>query len=243
MPIIEPISSSAPISQGDFLSDLPLFVSSKSGESRRAPHRICLVLSRPCNAIRDSKLVVAAVEKYPDSVPRDLDSFDKVLDFLESIRDGRKTPDLFYVGQIPNNSGRFAVRFDAIHTIDVPSNQADRLEFVTKHRIGRLHVQFARDLHLRIFRAFASLGFDSQNWLSDPDLNWLTKQAKTDIAKLEAELREAQTEFAKKQSAGESAPEERVKKLTKKLESFRESTMPFLKEVDSRSAQASDDKL
>lgn len=236
MPIIEFVSSTDPISQGDLFSGMPLFATGNSADSRKTPHKLCLVLSRPCNAIRASKLVVAAVEKYADNVPRDADSFDRVLDFLESIRDGRKTPDLFYLGQIPNYTGRFAARFDSIHTVDVPSDEADRLQFVEDHRIGRLEMEFARDLHLRILRAFASLGFDDQNWLSDLDLEWLAQQARTDVAKLEAELNEAQTELAKKQAAGKVAPEKRVEQLTRKLDSLRERAQPYIDQAGFRLA-------
>jgi hypothetical protein len=234
MPIIELVSSADPICQGDLLSDIPLFVTSKLAESRRTPHKLCLVLSRPCNAIRNSKLVVAAVEKYPDSVPRDADSFDKVLDFLESIRDGRKTPDLFYLGQIPDYAGRFAARFDSIRTVDVPSDETDRSQFFERHRIGRLEIEFARDLHLRILRAFASLGFDDQNWLSDLDLTWLARQARADVAELGAELNQAQAELAKKLAAGEEAPKKRVEELTRKFESLRERTREFIEQSDYR---------
>jgi hypothetical protein len=82
MPIIESALPTAPLSQGDLLSGVPLFVTNKSDEASRTAHRLCLVLSRPCVALRKAIVVVAAVEKYPDDVPKDLDSFDRVLKFL-----------------------------------------------------------------------------------------------------------------------------------------------------------------
>jgi len=45
-----------------------------------------------------------------------------------------------------------------------------------------LHPDFARDLHMRVLGAFASLGFDDHSWLSTEDLRWLVTQGQTDIA-------------------------------------------------------------
>ncbi len=77
---------------------------------------------------------MAAVEKYPDDVPKDLDSFDKVLKFLIAVRDGALTPDLFYLGQVPNEKGRFCARFDSILTVEIPTGEIERSEFVQTHQ-------------------------------------------------------------------------------------------------------------
>jgi hypothetical protein len=242
MPIIDLVPSTDPLSQGDLLSGLPLFVTNESEQSAKTKHAFCLVLSRPCAAIRRPNVIVAAVDQYPDDVPRDLDSFDKVLRFLTTTRDGVLTPDLFYLGQIPNHKGRFGARFDSIHTVRVPPEDVSRSQFVEQHRIGRLEIAFARDLHLRILRAFASLGFDDQDWLSDLDLTWLVQQAKTDIAKLSAELNAAETESAKKRSAGKDAPEKRIEELKRKLDSLVEATQPYIRQFDARQQTAGSDE-
>jgi hypothetical protein len=46
-------------------------------------------------------VIVAGVAKYPDAVPKGIDSFNKVLDFLTGARDGSGSPDVFYLGQLP----------------------------------------------------------------------------------------------------------------------------------------------
>jgi hypothetical protein len=56
---------------------------------------LCLVLSRPCVAAHKRHVVVAGIAKYPDSVPKAIDSFDKVLDFLTGVRDGGSSTDVF----------------------------------------------------------------------------------------------------------------------------------------------------
>jgi hypothetical protein len=53
MPIIESPDPSLPISQGDILKDVVLFVTQESwrkdgGECKQMKHKLCLILSRPC---------------------------------------------------------------------------------------------------------------------------------------------------------------------------------------------------
>ena len=93
MPIIEPARSGAPLTQGDLLSGIALFATKgswdeKGGQASVVKSDFCLVLSRPCVAAHKKHVVVAAVAKFPDNVPKNIDSFDKVLDFLTGARDG-----------------------------------------------------------------------------------------------------------------------------------------------------------
>src|SRR5271170_3124757 len=123
MPIIEPARSGAPPTQGDLLSGIALFATKgswdeKGGHALLVKSDLCLVLSRPCVAAHKKHVVVAAIAKYPDAVPKGIDSFDKVLDFLTSARDGISSPDVFYLGQFPGRIGRFCARLDALHTIE-----------------------------------------------------------------------------------------------------------------------------
>src|SRR5262245_54699381 len=87
MPMIEPARPGTPLTQGDILSGVALFATKssqkeKGGEAAVTKSDLCLVLSRPCAAAHKKHVVVAGIAKYPDAVPKGLDTFDKVLDFL-----------------------------------------------------------------------------------------------------------------------------------------------------------------
>src|SRR3990167_7458425 len=106
MPIIEPPTSSEQLLQGDVLEGVRLFATARSwedegGNSQKAPQKLCMVLSRPCVMAHKRHVIVAGIEKYPDQVPKDVDSFAKVCVFLSDMRDGFGSPDIFYLGQLP----------------------------------------------------------------------------------------------------------------------------------------------
>jgi len=107
MPIIQSSRADAPLTQGDILSGVALFATKAGGEENKGGQAAltrfesCLVLSRPCAAAHKKHVVVAGVAKYPDAVPKGIDSFDKVLDFLTGARDGVASPDVIYLGQLP----------------------------------------------------------------------------------------------------------------------------------------------
>src|ERR1700722_8550316 len=106
MPIIEQTRPGAPLTQGDILSGVQLFLTKegwveKGGEPARSPAKLCMVLSRPCVAGHKKHVVAAAIDKYPDNPPKGLDSFEKVLAFLTGLRDGGSSPDVFFLGQLP----------------------------------------------------------------------------------------------------------------------------------------------
>src|ERR1700730_7053236 len=187
MSIIEPARSGAPLTQGDLLSGIALFATKGSwdengGQASVVKSELCLVLSRPCVAAHKKHVVVAAVAKFPDNLPKNIDSFDRVLDFLTGARDGGSSPDVFYLGQLPGRSGRYCARLDSFHTIEVPDGKQERDQFLEARRTLTLPSDFARDLHVRVFGAFASLGFDDHSWPSTEDLQWLGNQGKTDLA-------------------------------------------------------------
>src|SRR5262245_23641005 len=82
MPIIQTPSAEAPLTQGDILSGVALFATKGSwedegGQAAVTKFDLCLVLSRPCVAAYKKHIVVAGVAKYPDAVPKGIDSFDK----------------------------------------------------------------------------------------------------------------------------------------------------------------------
>src|SRR5262249_32576213 len=148
----------------------------------------CMVLSRPCAAVHKAHVIVAAVQQFKSNQPKGVDDFDKLLSFMTGIRDGRTAPDTFYLGQLPGHTGRHAARFDSLHTIEIPDKPEEIQSFLKKCRIASLNLEFCRDLHVRIFNAFASLGFDDYGWFSTVDLKALVDQGLLDLANLEADL-------------------------------------------------------
>jgi len=122
MPIIQDPRAEAPLTQGDIRSGVALFATKAGGEENKGGQAAltrfesCLVLSRPCAAAHKKHVVVAGVAKYPDAVPKGLDSFDKALDFLTGARDGAASPDVFYLGQLPDGRPLLRpARFPAHH--------------------------------------------------------------------------------------------------------------------------------
>ena len=120
MPIIQTPAADGPLTQGDVLSGIALFATKaswedKGGQAALARFDLCLVLSRPCVAAHKKHVAVAGVAKYPDAVPKGIDSFDKVLDFLSGTRDGLAPPDIFYLGQLPGYTGRLRPAGFAAH--------------------------------------------------------------------------------------------------------------------------------
>jgi hypothetical protein len=207
MPIIEPADSRLPLFQGDLLKDVRLFVTKETweesgGESFKTAHKLCLVISRPCVIGHKPNVVVAAIEKMGDNVPRDVETFEDVLNFLTDLRDGPDAPDVFYLGQVPGYEGRFGARLDSLHTVAVPKDAAAQRRFTDQKRVGRLTVDFARDLHTRIFRAFATLGFDDHRWLSTYDLRWLVARGRQEVHDAQSALDQAQTALLSAQARG-----------------------------------------
>jgi hypothetical protein len=156
MPILEPARPDAPLTQGDILSGVALFATKgsweeKGGQAAVTKSDLCLVLSRPCVAAHKKHVVVAGIAKYPDAVPKGLDSFEKVLDFLTGARDGSSSPNVFYLGQFPGRTSRYCARLDSLHTVEVPEDAAQRAQFLSTRRVMTLDPDFARDLHLRVF--------------------------------------------------------------------------------------------
>lgn len=243
MPIVELPRAGSPLSQGDILEGVPLYATQNGwldsgGEPAKAPHKMCLVLSRPCAIDHKAHIVVAGIEKYPDEVPKTIDSFEKVLSFLTGARDGIRAPDLFYLGQLPNRQGRFCARLDSLHTVQVPTDSAVRDEFLQK-RIASLHPDFVRDLHCRIFNAFASLGFNDHTWPSDEDLDWIVKQGLADIANAEAVAQELRAQKASRTAEGKMFSEKELTNAETKLADLRKAVAPFEAEQQRRQGATS----
>lgn len=206
MPIIEPAIPERPLSQGDVLKGVALFTTKDSwaeagGEPKRTTHKLCLVISRPCVVGHKPNALVAAIEKMADNVPGDVKTFADVRDFLTDLRDGSDSPDVFYLGQVPGFDGRFAARLDSLHTVQIPE-EANQRNFTDQKRIGRLNEDFVRDLHVRLFRAFGTLGFDDHRWMSTQDLGWLVARGRQEIHEARAALEDARTQLLGAEARG-----------------------------------------
>jgi hypothetical protein len=239
MPIIELARPGTPLTQGDILSGVSLFATKggweeEGGQAVVTKSDLCLVLSRPCVAAHKRHVVVAGIAKYPDAVPREIDSFDKVLDFLTSARDGFSSPDVFYLGQLPGQSGRFCARLDSLHTIEVPEDAEQRSRFLAARREMTLHPDFARDLHLRIFGAFASLGFDDFRWPSREDLQWLVTQGQADLAAATLSVRQLEAQQASRGAEGKQFKETDLTNARERLRELQERVAPFEQELERR---------
>lgn len=240
MPIIEPSpADSQQLLQGDILQDVRLYATECSwgddgGRSVRAPQKLCLVLSRPCVAMHKRYVLVAGIEKYPDAVSREEKSFEDVRELLAIMRDGVGAPDVFYLGQLPNKKGRFCARLDAIYCIEVPPEEQALLAFLQKRRVGTLNAEFVRDLHVRVFMAFASLGFTDESWLSDDDLNWLVLTGKREVREAEVELDKAREKKASRGAEGKQSPAKEIEPLEKKLAKLQNQIKPYVTEESRR---------
>ncbi len=249
MAIIEPVPVDVPLSQGDVLNGVRLFhtrniSADDGGEPHGTSTQLCLVLSRPCVVAHKPMLLVAAIDRFPDSVPRAVDSFEEVLAFLNELRDGVEAPDLFYLGQLPTFEGRFAARLDSLHTIGVPRDQEALRQVLARKRLGRLHVDFARDLHVRLFRAFASLGFDDHGWMSTSDLRWLVSKGQAEVSAAQAKLQGAEAALHSAQAQGFRNPNEQqqleraVKTAREALQALEQTLAPYQAVFAARAAQA-----
>ena len=122
MPIIEPPTPGSPLSQGDILKDISLFTTgeawgAQNGTAMKSPRGLCVIFSRSCAIEHKKSVIVAGIDKLPDNTPRDADTFKRILSFLTNLRDGTNSPDVFYLGQLSVLPGRYAARFDDLHTI------------------------------------------------------------------------------------------------------------------------------
>jgi hypothetical protein len=179
-------------------------------------------------------VIVAGVEKLRDAPPRDANTFEVVQSFLTRLRDGPESPDVFYLGQIPGTSGRFAARFDLLHTIRVPPGGPDRQSFVDARRVAVLNHEFVRDLHVRLFRAVATLGFDDHRWLSDSDLEWLVDSGRADLLKAQSKTQELRAKKSSQQAQGGRFEPKELDAAEEAEQALRESLRPYEEEQQRR---------
>lgn len=241
MPIIEQPAQDAFLSQGDILRDINLFYTSNTwaadcGEPKRHNKKMCLVLSRPCVAAHKSGLTVLLIEQYTNPVPKDvIDTTEKLLKFLESLRDGNGSPDLFYLGELPGATGKFAARFDSIHQIEIPAEASELHQFVKAKRIGKLNSDFLRDLHVRHFKAFTSMGFDDIKWHTTDDLKWITQSLESELAQAQLVLSDQEKNVsASAFSTGKAIPANVINKSRADIAAIQQKIDIYRRELDSR---------
>ena len=210
-------------------------VGGKGGQPSVVKSELCLVLSRPCAA---AHIVVAAVAKFTDSVPKSIDSFDKVLDFLTRSRERLLLSGRLLSGpahRVEAEAGDFA-RLDSFHTIEIPEGDEQRTQFLATRRTLTLHPDFARDLHMRVFGAFAGLGFDDHSWPSTEDLQWLVTQGQTDIAAATLATRQLEAQKASRGAEGTQFKESELTAAQEKLAALKERVEPYERELAARQA-------
>lgn len=244
MPIVEQPVAGAPLSQGDILRGVTLFATATSWDDRggaavKTPFKMCMVVSRPCVVDNKQHITVTGIDKYPDDTPREASTFDKVLDFMTGARDGQTSPDVFYLGQLPEMRGRYCARLDSLHPIEIPVNRDVRDAFVSKARVATLNPDFLRSLHTRLFGAFANLGFDDYAWPSTEDLTWIVKQGKADITKLTGEVEQLQAQQASREAENKRFELSPLTTAVEKLAILKAKVTPYEEELTRRVSAAS----
>lgn len=246
MPIIETPRSDAPLSQGDILDGIPLFTSDlrkvwDEELSVRVGTGLCLVLSRPCVCLHKPQIVVSEVTSLVmDKAITVAESFDDIKDILTDLRDGVSAPDTLYIGPLPGKQGKFRACLDSIYTLTIPDNPDARLEFCSRTRIARMCDEYVRDLHIRLTRSFASLGFDDHKWLCIEDLATLVAKGKHDRMKLKTEVADFESQLAMSQNQIKLKPSHEQNLLQsksvaeKKLEELDQILAPFEAELKTR---------
>ena len=259
MPIVvRPVEGDV-LTQGDILQGLPFATTAADGTLQQdADARFLLVISRPCRSIRDPSVIVARVHEWKLDLPQlrqqiegskkaadgEKVTLDRMRRFLAGIRDGGQQTDTFYLGDLqPNSQHRFAADLGSLSTLRVPTESGARAEWIKRHRVGRLDIEFARDLHARVFNAIARLGFDDYGWFADPDLEIMITEGQKELAQLQTALAEARSAVQRKSASNDPVPDplnNDVKKRESALKAAEDQLAPYLAERDKRKASKSE---
>lgn len=200
---------------------------------------LVLVVSRPCNAMRAGRLVVAEVVKRSLAGLKTAETLAEMKSFFITVRDGEGRPDTFYLGELAPGTDRYFAKLDSLRTIQIPEDAGGRQAFTKRHRRFRMNPEFARDLHVRLFKAFASLGFDDDGWWTDADLKLVVEMGEAEMAlldaavrSLEARVRVLHTDEGNKKEFKQI--EEELKAKRPALESASKELEPLLRELKRR---------
>lgn len=187
MPILLPSDPSRPLDQGDILAGITVSRARLDAPPKIATPAYVMVMSRACCATRDEHIIVAPIKSRSLDALNQANSPKELIAYFKEIRDGEGTPDSFYLGSIPaGSSTRYVARLDELYGIEVPTDTIQRAAFINHHRKYQLDPSFVRDLHLRIFRAFSSLGFDDDDWWPDEDLSHIIEVCDAKLIALKA---------------------------------------------------------
>ncbi len=250
MPIVVKPKSSQALGQGDVLVGLP-FVRVGTGGNLEADVNVpfLMVVSRPCQALRESDVVVAAVREWPldlDAVmgcakqEKGCPDLDSMRRSLAAVRDGGAYSNRFYLGDLKaGTANRYAADLCMLETIRVPVDGA-RAGWIAKHRIWCMDSEFARDLHVRIFNTYSRMGFDDQKWLSDPDLNRLISEGEGQLADAQRKWTDAKRAMQERESRNLPVPEKMqsdVERARKVCEQITDKLRPYQVEREARSSE------
>ncbi len=244
MPIVLRPPEGDALTQGDILKGLSFAVATSDDKLQADSRAIyLLVISRPCKALRDDLVVVAPVvqSKLDLSQARpqmegkgEKVTLDRMRRFLAGIRDGGQHADSFYLGDLDaGSSKRFAADLSSFSTLRVPKDEPARAAWIKEHRVWRLDLEFARDLHVRIFNSVARLGFDDYAWFATPDLEIMITEGQKEISQRQLLLAEAQSAVQNKEGAGDNvAAQQRAQIVTRQneLREAEEQLAPYLAE-------------
>ncbi len=250
MPILRRPDDDAPLSQGDILQGLRLYITGRDwssldapGESaERAEHcKYAMVVSRPCAIAHKPMILVTAIDAVQGNVPSNVKSFAEVQAFLDDLRVGYGKPDRFYLGQIPNaEPGRYYAHLDSFHTVVKPDEPV-LTAYLKANRVATLADDFRRDLHLRILASVANLGFDDHGWLADQDLQWLVQTGEAELHSKRSALAEDKSKLAGLQASGhfknpaeEEGRQKAIAKKQEELDAFEQEINRFRTELANR---------
>ncbi|MEZ4442923.1 MAG: hypothetical protein R3B72_27760 [Polyangiaceae bacterium] len=134
---------------------------------------------------------------------------------------------------------RYAARFDQLFTIKVPEATEERASYLKTHRRYSLTPEFAHDLHQRLFRAFASMGFDDDGWFTDADLKLIVGHGESQLASLDAEISTAKSRLEVVAASGGNKREEKdlrkaIGEAEAKIKRVQEVLVPLQAEAERR---------
>ena len=248
MPIVVRPAEGDSLTQGDILRGLSFATATADDKLQAdARARYLLIVSRPCKSLRDPFVIVAPViESKLDlaQLRQQLEgkgekvTLDRMRRFLAGIRDGVQHPDSFYLGDLEEGTGkRFAADLSAFSTLQVPSDSTLRTTWINQHRIWRLDIEFARDLHLRVFNGVARLGFDDHAWFADPDLEIMITEGRKEVSVLQIAVADAERAVQTKEANNDTVSKkmlEEVESRRRDLKEAEDQLAPYLAERERR---------
>lgn len=238
MPIVESAPADALLGQGDILA-LPqggLYLDHKKGTPVSTKPHAGLVISRDCAGDHGKSVLVAEIHPSKLNLPSE-DDLEDIVKLLSVLRDGGNNPDTFYLGALPNQTGRFAAKLDSIVTVRLPSPE-ERAAWLATHRVLRLTEEFRRALPTRLFWALCRQGYDDFAWFSTPDLEYVRHVVDAQKARISAEVHALKADRARAEADANDkaivAADGKLKTAEDRLKKLNEKATPYLAELAKR---------